>query len=474
MKPVCATLVALKLESAVTDPHGKMATALAAEPGLREMMWALQWWSWQPGGLQAFAARIIDAHPDVDTPETGYDGYHAMAVSAIVANLGNVTAGSISGVDFNNGAGTFHVDAAGNLTATSADISGTIRFGGGNGLLSTSGLAIAAPTAGGFSYDPQRAVVWKTGEAVVAAVQAFTNVPIGGATNGVELHTFTSGLQNSMLNLVAEGSGTTSALYLRGTTSGMGDIHTQGYFGVNKTPAWPLDVNGEAVVSGNIYWGAGGNWLSAYINQAVTSASSPTFGAVYTSNWFRSVGSSGWFSESFGGGIYMDDATVVKVFGAKGIAALGNSAFGLLSMPASARLAVRGADTSAANIALLVQNGTPANLIYARNDGYLWANRAWDTSSDRRLKENIRPAAYGLAEVLRLSPALYDRLDGRKNELGFIAQEVEAVLPELVSVAQAEGDAEPTLALNYTGIIPVLVNAIKELQQEIAALKGSR
>ena len=53
------------------------------------------------------------------------------------------------------------------------------------------------------------------------------------------------------------------------------------------------------------------------------------------------------------------------------------------------------------------------------------------------------------------------------KEFGFIAQEVKELFPELV-----EQDTEGIYAVNYTGLIPVLVEAIKELQAKVEALEN--
>ena len=50
------------------------------------------------------------------------------------------------------------------------------------------------------------------------------------------------------------------------------------------------------------------------------------------------------------------------------------------------------------------------------------------------------------------------------EQLGLVAQEVERVLPELVSTSK---DADQMKGLNYTGLIPVLVNAIQQQQSQI-------
>jgi hypothetical protein len=54
-------------------------------------------------------------------------------------------------------------------------------------------------------------------------------------------------------------------------------------------------------------------------------------------------------------------------------------------------------------------------------------------------------------------------------KIGLLAQEVQAVFPELVKTAN---NSEGTLSVNYQGMIPVLLNAIKEQQAQIKELKA--
>lgn len=93
--------------------------------------------------------------------------------------------------------------------------------------------------------------------------------------------------------------------------------------------------------------------------------------------------------------------------------------------------------------------------------------------SDARAKTNVKPLKYGLSTLGKLKPVNYNLIkdpSGRANhlELGLIAQEVEAVMPELVRT-----DDEGKKLLNYTGLIPVLIQAIQDLQAEVAELKAA-
>lgn len=70
---------------------------------------------------------------------------------------------------------------------------------------------------------------------------------------------------------------------------------------------WGQNFDGTANVSGNMT-GVGN----------INTSSSPA-GTIYTNNWFRSIGSTGWYSETYGGGWYMNDSSWVKVHNDKGI-----------------------------------------------------------------------------------------------------------------------------------------------------------
>jgi hypothetical protein len=96
-------------------------------------------------------------------------------------------------------------------------------------------------------------------------------------------------------------------------------------------------------------------------------------------------------------------------------------------------------------------------------------------TSDRRFKQNIRPLAGALASVLALRGVRYEwnalgiRHGGTAGagQVGLIAQEVEKLYPELVATG-----ADGYKAVNYAQLAPVLIEALKEQQAQIAALKA--
>jgi len=87
--------------------------------------------------------------------------------------------------------------------------------------------------------------------------------------------------------------------------------------------------------------------------------------------------------------------------------------------------------------------------------------------SDRRLKENIKPIEYGLADIVKLKPVTFNFIDvPDRLTYGFIAQDVQEVLPELVAEEKDNKfeDGSPYLTLKGNDILPVLVKAMQELK----------
>ena len=98
-------------------------------------------------------------------------------------------------------------------------------------------------------------------------------------------------------------------------------------------------------------------------------------------------------------------------------------------------------------------------------------------SSDIKLKENIQDLEGSLDKITQLKGIKFDWKEEKRpnNQLGFIAQEVEKVIPELVTETDSLGEREGEnhKVVNYQGVIPVLVEAIKELKAEIEELKNA-
>ena len=95
--------------------------------------------------------------------------------------------------------------------------------------------------------------------------------------------------------------------------------------------------------------------------------------------------------------------------------------------------------------------------------------------SDIKFKENIKDIKYGLSDVLKMRSVDFDwKENGRGHDIGFIAQEMEDVVPEIVKEVKALNGKEPYLTVSYSKIVPILVQSIKELKSEIDELKKEK
>ena len=78
-------------------------------------------------------------------------------------------------------------------------------------------------------------------------------------------------------------------------------------------------------------------------------------------------------------------------------------------------------------------------------------------SSDARLKANIVSLGSTLARLLLIDGKSYTMKKDGKQKIGVLAQDIQKVFPELVST-----DDRDMLAVNYQGLVPVLINALKD------------
>jgi len=91
-------------------------------------------------------------------------------------------------------------------------------------------------------------------------------------------------------------------------------------------------------------------------------------------------------------------------------------------------------------------------------------------ASDMNLKENITDTKYGLDTVMQLRGVEYDwKREDMGHDVGVLAQEVEAVIPELVK--DVDGLRGKFKAVDYNKLVPILIESIKELKTEVDSLR---
>ncbi len=93
-----------------------------------------------------------------------------------------------------------------------------------------------------------------------------------------------------------------------------------------------------------------------------------------------------------------------------------------------------------------------------------------DVSSDRRLKKNIETLDYGIADLMQIRSVEYHlnaQDTNEKKHLGFIAQEMNEIIPEVVGTPD---NPDEYMSIKYSELIPVLVNALQDQQEMIDTL----
>jgi hypothetical protein len=115
----------------------------------------------------------------------------------------------------------------------------------------------------------------------------------------------------------------------------------------------------------------------------------------------------------------------------------------------------------------LVDNASTANTVVGRDSSGGVIAVSFTSTSDINLKTNIKPIVSPISKLLELNGVTFDWKETKESSIGVIAQEVERVFPELI---KETNDNYKTV--NYNGLVGVLIEAIKEQQNQIEELKS--
>ena len=147
----------------------------------------------------------------------------------------------------------------------------------------------------------------------------------------------------------------------------------------------------------------------------------------------------------------------------------------------------RNANTTNSSRGIIIQAGpitNPGNTVYyalfrdgnGTNIGGIRGNGSggtlYSTTSDRRLKQNIETYTDGLETVMEIRPTQYQmKSNPTVDEIGFIAQELQEILPIAVGGSATDDVETAPMTVDYSRLTPVLVAAIQEQQQLIKTLQ---
>jgi hypothetical protein len=92
-------------------------------------------------------------------------------------------------------------------------------------------------------------------------------------------------------------------------------------------------------------------------------------------------------------------------------------------------------------------------------------------NSDRRVKKNIRPIENALDKIKEITGVHFEKIDTGEKSIGVIAQDVEKVLPEVVKLSDPN-NPDSIKSVAYGNMVGLLIEAIKEQQQQIDELKS--
>jgi uncharacterized protein YaiE (UPF0345 family) len=275
-----------------------------------------------------------------------------------------------------------------------------------------------------------------------------------------------SGTSQAFISGVGANGGNNSIDLLFGTASGSSSaaermrISSAGNVGIGtSSPAQTLDVNGTIQISGS------GNWIKYDTATAFFGSASTISGGAASQLGIRS-GSDILFAA--GGATER-----MRITSAGNIEVKTSGAY-ISFFGTTQNTALQSLNDTTLRIRTLL-SGNGALSIESLGTGLVYSNSGLLTStnpSDKRLKDNITNLSYGLNEILQLRPVSYHWKDDKINQgiqFGFIAQEVQEIMPEAV---KEFGDEIKYLGLEKDAIYAALVKSVQELKAEIDELKN--
>jgi hypothetical protein len=111
---------------------------------------------------------------------------------------------------------------------------------------------------------------------------------------------------------------------------------------------------------------------------------------------------------------------------------------------------------------LLIENtGAVWALVLSSTEAYCDQTTCWNDASDIAIKYNITNIDYGLPEIAKMKPVRFNMKSNNETSIGFIAQDMEKIIPEVVSGPEGQK------GISYGSLTPILVSAMQQQQKQI-------
>lgn len=409
---------------------------------------------------------------------TGTANYHAKFTGTSTLGNSGIYEGTSGYVSIGNTNSTYNLDVTGTGRFTgNVVLSGSdSRFNGGDltGRLILSNSSTSTYIA---LYGASHASVPNTMAFVTNSANALTLASTGAATfsSSVTAKSFTlNGTNGNSGQIIQQGdllsTAATNFLIQSSTGNGIGFltnggttfnmfINSSGNVGIGTTsPSNPLTISSTISYGSEIYRNNAADSRINITNTTTTSGGDKglMLGEIGVDSYF--------YNYANGSAIFATNATErmrITSGGNVGIGMTGSS---------DVRFRVQGISTTSSNFTAYLQDSAGTTLFYVRDDGYGYLKAsAWVYGSDLRMKENIYDVENGLDIILKMKPKHFDYIDGIKNNIGFIAQDIQKIIPDAVSITNEETGM---LGLKTDFLVPYLVKAIQEQQAQIEELKA--